>query len=502
LTLVDVTAVKEREEKLRQLSAIVETSEDAIVAEDLHGKVTAWNGGAVRLYGYSEEEAVGHAMDMIVPPDLRDELVDMRRRINLGERVEPIETVRRRKQGALVDVSLSVSPLYDEHGRVVGLSAIGRDITRRRRAEAQVQRALEQRDRFIALLSHELRNPLMGVTMAVATLAKENADAERKDRALQALDRQTSHMARLLDDLVDVARARRGTISMRKELFDLRGGLETALDAVRERAAMKGIELVIDAASEPMWVYGDAARLQQLEVNLLSNAVKFTPGGKRVWFKVSNEQGEAQIRVADEGIGLRPGTEGEIFEPFYQDERAVDGGGRGMGLGLALVRGLAEAHGGSVVATSAGLGRGTEFVVRLPLAQAPASVRRPTDLAPARRRVLIVEDEDDNRQLLTLLLTDCGYEVTAAATGAEALDVLSGMPIEVALVDLGLPDMSGLEVAEKARQLVPRDALLLVALTGQGRAQDRDDVMAAGFDEHLMKPVRPEKILRVIERQA
>jgi two-component system CheB/CheR fusion protein len=423
------------------------------------------------------------------------------RRIAAGNRVEPFETVRKRKGGELVDVSLALAPLYDDRGRVVGVSAIERDITRWRRAEAQVQRALEQRDRFIALLSHELRNPLMAITMAVATLSKSsNGDGSRPNRALEALERQSQYMARLLDDLVDVSRLRRGAIRMRKELFDLRENLESALDAVRDRAKKKSVDLCVEVSDDPIWVHGDAARLQQLVVNLLSNAVKFTPESKRVRLSADVDDGEARLVVSDDGIGLLPGTEEEIFEPFYQDDRATHtAGGRGMGLGLALVRALAEAHGGWVAARSEGRDHGSEFLVRLPLARPPASARHPVAREPGSRRVLVVEDDDDNRQLLALLLGEQGFEVHTAETGTAALAVMTETPVDVALVDLGLPDMSGIEVAENARQILPRSALVLIALTGHGRPGDRERVMAAGFDEHLVKPVRPDKILRVLE---
>jgi CheY-like chemotaxis protein len=205
--------------------------------------------------------------------------------------------------------------------------------------------------------------------------------------------------------------------------------------------------------------------------------------------------------VSDDGIGLLPGTEEEIFEPFYQDDRATHtAGGRGMGLGLALVRALAEAHGGWVAARSEGRDLGSEFLVRLPLARPPASARHPAVARePGSRRVLVVEDDDDNRQLLALLLGEQGFEVHTAETGTAALAVMTETPVDVALVDLGLPDMSGIEVAENARQILPRSALVLIALTGHGRPEDRERVMAAGFDEHLVKPVRPDKILRILE---
>lgn len=503
VTFVDIGSLKAAQASVRRLSAIVESSSDAILGKDLDGIITDWNRGAETLYGYTADEVRGRHLTLIVPDDRRDELDDIMRRVAAGEALEPFETRRLRKDGHPLDVSVTVSPIRDAAGQVTGASAIARDITARKRAEREVQRSVQQRDQFLAMLSHELRNPLMGMLTAAELLECDDLDDSRRRHASNVIQRQARQMARLLDDLLDVSRMRRDRIEMRVRRFDLREIVEPAMDAVRAGAREAGVELELAIDGEPVWVDGDRARLQQLLVNLAANAMKYTPAGAAIRVRVAGER-DAAIEVADEGIGIPPELQDAIFEPFQQGEDPLRGSS-GMGLGLALVRSIARAHGGEVTVTSPGRNLGSTFTVRLPIAdrpvqREPATVPRSFDRSGARPTILLVEDQADNLELLHAALVHNGYEVVTAATGAEAIALLGRGRPDVAIVDLGLPDMSGLQVARAAREMYPANGLRLIALTGHGRQKDRDDVLAAGFDEHLVKPVRLALLHSVINR--
>ena len=503
--LVDISELKKSEARVKRLSAVVESSGDGIFAKDATGRISGWNRGAEALYGWSAEEALGCDALFMVPEPRKADAAEKLRKAEQGEVVPPYETVHVRKDGSNVDVSIGHSPIFDEHNLVVGASSISRDITQRKLDEAEVKRALHMRDQFMAMLSHELRNPLAALLNATALMEKAKDDPARTTRAMQTIGRQCRHMARLLDDLLDVSRMRQDDIELRRANIDLRTTIEAALERVRPIADAAELKVDVELPGEPIDVFGDADRLQQVEVNLLTNALKYTPPGKRVKLWAGVEQGRAVLRVSDEGTGIAPHMLERIFEPFVravEEERPVHGKtAGGMGLGLALVRSFVRAHGGDVTAHSVGLGQGSEFVVRLPLArgQRPQLV---DGVRPARgaggEAVVLVEDQDDNRMLLADILADAGYVVLPAADGKEAIDLIELRNPPMAVVDIGLPIMSGYEVARDVRTRLGRGDMFLVALTGYGQQQDREAVLAAGFDQHLVKPVDSETLLDVL----
>jgi two-component system CheB/CheR fusion protein len=503
VTLIDLSVLKRTEAHLRSMSGIVESSADAILAKDLDGKIFGWNRGAEVLYGYAANEAIGRHISFLVPEDRRGESDDLIRRAARGETVEPFETVRVHKSGHPIDVSMSVSPMYDEHNRVTGASTIARDITQKKRDEAEVRRALRMRDQFMALLSHELRNPLAAM-MHACTLLRLDHDGAKPRRGLDAMERQCRHVARLLDDLLDVSRMRQDGIELRKRRVDMRSTLEAVMEQVRPAADAAGVKIDVELPGDQVPVVADPDRLQQVEVNLLSNAVKYTPPGRAVRLSLSIEEGRAVLRVDDDGIGIPPDMTERIFEPFVRavdDEVLVNGRPtQGMGLGLALVRSIVRAHGGEVRAESAGPDRGSRFTVTMPLAGVQSESAAPGPVEDSVQRLVLVEDQDDSRELLSEVLERNGFRVFSASNGEKGVEVIRHVRPSVALVDIGLPGMSGNEVARRVRG-DGNDRIFLVALTGYGQQHDREAIMKAGFDQHLVKPVDTATLLEVLRSQ-
>lgn len=501
LTLIDIGTLKRSEANVRRLSAIVESTSDAILGKDLEGRIIAWNRGAELLYGYSAAEMLGQHVSLLTPPDREREIHEILARIRAGEPVPTFETVRKRRDGTLIDVSLAVSPIYDEFNVVIGASAIARDITERKRAEERVQRTVRQRDQFLAMLSHELRNPLAAMLNAARVLDEPDIEESIKKQSYTVMQRQARHMARLLDDLLDVSRMRQDKIEMRKEVIDLGKTVESVLDAVRPTMRDAMVELEVKPPEHPIIVNADPTRIIQLQVNLLVNAAKYTPSGRRVRYALGAEDGEAVIRVKDEGIGIASDMLEEIFEPFVQAGHTAERANQGMGLGLALVRSIAKAHGGSVRALSPGLERGSEFVVRLPLykqGQHETTVR-PTPGALGKGRVVVIEDVDDSRELIKILLERKGFEVFTFANGTDGIAGIRQHRPDFAVVDIGLPDITGYEVCRAIRaDETDAQKPYMIALTGYGQQNDRERVFAAGFDKHLVKPLEVDVLARVL----
>jgi two-component system CheB/CheR fusion protein len=505
LTLIDITALKRSEAHVRRLSAIAESSSDAITAEDLGGRVISWNRGAETLYGFAGDDVIGRDGSFLIPAEGRGEWLQLLKRAQNGEVIPPHETTRVRKDGSPVEVQITVSPLYDEHDKIVGASSIARDITQRRRDEAAVRRALKMRDQFMAMLSHELRNPLAALMHASAVLSSGADGQERKElsrHALEVVTRQCKHMARLLDDLLDVSRMRQDGIELRKQRVDLRNTIDAAVERVRPLAEAHGVELELELPPSEVTVFGDPDRLQQIEVNLLGNAIKYSQSGKKVRLTLAAADGSATLRVTDDGIGIPGEMLDRIFEPFV---RAVDEDNQvhapqmgGMGLGLAVVRSFVRAHGGEVRALSDGPGRGSELIVTLPLAAGADRSEVIDAIRAGSERLVLVEDQDDSRVLLQAILEGAGYHVLTAGDGQSAVDLIERHRPRIALVDIGLPVLNGYEVARRVRRAFGPHDLFLVALTGYGQQQDRDAVMSAGFDQHLVKPIEADALVEVL----
>jgi two-component system, sensor histidine kinase len=365
----------------------------------------------------------------------------------------------------------------------------------RRQADAD-----RRKDEFLAMLGHELRNPLAAIRNALWVLEKVGGQEEPVVRQRDVIARQTRHLVRMVDDLLDVSRVTRGKIILKRRYVDLADIAERCLSelGMLSLARSNGLELSIH--TRPVVVQGDPVRLEQVLCNLLQNAVKYTPRGGRVWMEVGAEGSEAVVRVRDTGVGLSPEMLHTIFEPFAQVESSRQRSEGGLGLGLPLVRSLAELHGGRVEARSDGPGQGSEFVVRLPAVQEaarpasfrkPAAVTRPAEIPAGGRHVLVVEDNPDGRETLRDLLELWGYEVSVACTGPEGLELAFSIRPDVALIDIGLPGMDGNEVARRIRSILGEDEIALIAMTGYGQPEDRRRALQAGFDRYLVKPVDP-----------
>jgi len=469
------------------------------------------NEAAVRHSGYTREEMLGRTkpdLGLWVAPDERQRLLE---RLRAEGRARDFEVTFRAKGGE--HRRLLVNSEVITYGGEPAVLSVSLDITERselearreaRRAEAET--LARAKDEFLAMLGHELRNPLGTITNALGALNRLVDDAAVR-RLADIIGRQTGHLARLVDDLLDVARVTSGKIELRPERVDLRALAARCLDALVE--ARRTAEHDVAVQGEAVAVHGDPARLEQVISNLVDNALKYTPPGGRVRVTVGRRGHEAVLSVRDSGAGIRPDLLPRIFDLFVQEPQALDRARGGLGLGLTLVKRLVELHGGSVAAASDGPGRGSEFTVRLPVAAGAAAAASPPAAAPppaagppepvdGRRRVLVVEDNADARESLRLLLEMAGHEVETCEDAPGGLARLATFRPDVALIDVGLPGVDGYALARLARDTPHGRRARLVALTGYGQADDRRRALAAGFDVHVTKPVDPARLEALI----
>jgi two-component system CheB/CheR fusion protein len=600
------------------LAAIVATSDDAIISRDLDGIITSWNAGAERLFGYTAKEAIGRPVTLIYPPDRLHEDGEMLERVRRRESIEHYETVRRRRDGTEIDLSLSISPIVDASGCVVGASKIARDITlakradealrqseerfrslvsvitdvpwtmdasgafiapqpawarytgqpweehrglgwanavhpddrahvlgaweqargsrgpyeshgrlwhaatqeyrhfvaratrlldrdggvrewvgtctdvhERKRAEEALRDADRRKDEFLATLAHELRNPLAPIRNSLHILDMAGTPNPAVEYVRDMMERQVNHLVRLVDDLMEVSRITRGRIELRRERVELEAVIRSAVETSQPFIEAGGHQLVLDVPAEPLTLEADPIRLAQVFANLLNNAAKYTEKPSRIWLTAGREGGSAVVSIRDQGIGIPAELLPHVFEMFTQVDTARRGSQSGLGIGLSLARNLVQLHGGTVTATSAGPGEGSEFVVRLPLAgglradrtKAPAD---PASLHPL--RVLVVDDNRDAADSLAMMLKFLGAEVRVVYEGPAALREMESFSPNLLLLDLGMPDMDGYEVARRIREHPAFHDVILIALTGWGQEEDRRRSHTSGFDHHLIKP--------------
>jgi PAS domain S-box-containing protein len=413
--------------------------------------------------------------------------------------------------------------VWDNAGRAVRMAGSLTDLTKRKHAdaaleryaaqveranhtlriaEAEARKAVVQRDQFLAMLSHELRNPLSAILNAVGVLEHTDADRSTVDRARQAIPRQIHHMSRLLDDLLDVARITQGKIDFRKEVLDLNDLISEAVQVVQPAMEARRQFLSVIPAGEPVMVEGDPTRLLQIVENLLTIASNYTESVGSVFVELKKEVDHCELCVQDNGRGIDPDVLDEIFDMFFQSDNALDRSDGGIGVGLTLVRTLVELHGGTVRAHSEGLGEGSQFIIRLPLTSMPPAKSREQHSVTrgAANRILLIEDNPDSREMLHAILKLDGFEVEVAEDGQQGLDAILAQRPDVALIDIGLPGLDGYEVARRVRKQLSSSEVHLVALTGYGQAKDREAAFRAGFDDHLVKPVNLEDVERVLNR--
>ncbi|WP_159593541.1 PAS domain-containing hybrid sensor histidine kinase/response regulator [Hydrogenophaga sp. BPS33] len=518
LAIEDVTG-HEQERDAAQLASIVRSSRDGIISKNLDGIIQSWNRGAQLLFGYTAEEAIGQPISMLIPADHLDDEPRILERIRAGEAIEHYETTRMRKDGSLIDISLTVSPMLDASGRIVGASKVARDVSESRRSRDALRESEERlreshvrlaeadrrKNEFLAMLAHEMRNPLAPIRNALEILRQANHHSETTLSAIAMMERQVAQMVHLVDDLIDVNRITRGKIELRRVAVDLATILRQAVEVAQPICDQKGVLLTLDFPAERVVLDADPLRLIQALGNLLHNACKFTDKGGNVWLDVRREGDQVELWVRDSGIGISADQLPRIFELFVQGDLSLERSSGGLGIGLSLARNLVELHGGTVRASSAGRGRGSEFVVRLPIAMAldspdedgplVATIETP---AIASHRILVVDDNRDAAESLAMLLELSGHETRLAFDGLEAVALSAQFLPEVVLLDIGLPKMNGYEVAARIRALPGGDATLLIALTGWGHDEERQRSAQAGFDGHLVKPVFPDALLKLI----
>jgi PAS domain S-box-containing protein len=621
LVFRDVTERRRDEEVRARLAAIVESSQDAILSKTLDGVIRTWNAGAERLFGYTAEEAVGRPITLIIPQERLDEERDILARIARGERIEHYETVRVAKDGRSVEISLTVSPLRDAEGRIIGASKVARDVTERKQAE-QALGASEQRfrtltthapvgifltdreggcllvnerwckmaglsseeahgqswaralhpedrervfyewyaaararrpfagefrfrtrqgkvtwlqgnavgvydergqaseyigtltditerreaveafkeadrrkDEFLALLAHELRNPLAPLRngLQVMRLASGDSDAVAKSRDI--MDRQLSHMVRLVDDLLDVSRISRNKMELRRSRVLLADVVSSAVETARPALEAARHELTVSLPPEPVHLDADLTRLAQVFGNLLNNSAKYTEQGGHIRLTATRERDLVQVTVQDNGTGIPAFALPNIFDMFSQVDRSIERSTGGLGIGLALVKGLVEMHGGTVEAASLGQGKGSTFTVRLPAAEdraesslgAPAEGR--TGSSGSERRILVVDDNRDSATSMAMMLRLRGNEVRTAHDGIEAVELAETFHPQVVLMDIGMPKLNGYEATRHIREQPWGRDMTVIALTGWGQDVDRAKSKQAGCDGHLVKPI-------------
>jgi PAS domain S-box-containing protein len=503
----DVTQQRLAEAALREarqhMAAIVESSVDAIVGLDLEGRINAWNRGAESIFGYAREEMVGRHITTIVPPELHNEEQEIIARVRSGKRVEHYETVRVAKHGARLDISLTVSPVRDSHGTIIGISKVSRDITARKAAQRELAEEARRKDEFLAILAHELRNPLAPIRYALSIAKQPNRSADQQHRAEEVIGRQVEHMARLLDDLLDVSRIARGHVELRKKWVDLTAIVGAAIDSTRPVIDQKQHTLTVDLPREPLRLEADPVRVTQILVNLLTNAAKYTDRGGQIQLRAWREGDMIAFAVRDNGIGIAPAMIPRLFTLFTQAKPALQRSEGGLGVGLALVKGFVEMHGGSVQARSEGNNQGSEFIVRLPVGapQTDADAIEAGHAAqPSQRlRVLVADDNADAAQTCAMLMQMWGHDVRMAHDGAEAVTVAEAFKPDVAILDIGMPHLNGYQAAKQMRDAAWSRNLTLIAVTGWGQDDDKQRAMDAGFDHHLTKPVDPSVLQPVLE---
>ena len=622
ITFTDITEIKRASEGLRKLATVLRLSGDAIIVQDLDGRITSWNVGAAAMYGYTEADALRMNIERLLPEDVRAEHASMLARARSGELVQSHETRRVTSSGRVIDVQMTLSVLEDDAGRPVAVATIERDVTERRvaerelrerearfrtladsapviiwmtdalgrvefvnrhyleltgrrperllggpwhelmhgddqsaaahafrdaierrarfegawrlqcadgevrwtsvvgvpraakdgppqgyvgitvdiqqhrAAEARLREADQRKDEFLAMLGHELRNPLVPMRNAVEVLRLVDVTDPRVVWVRDMLGRQTEHLTRLVDDLLDVAWLSRGVITLHREPVELSGVLRRAVEAIEPRLRQRRQRLETMPAPTPLWVEGDPVRLVQMIDNLLTNASKYGGDDKAIRVETATERGMAVLRVIDQGMGIAPEVLSKVFDLFAQDPRALDRSQGGLGIGLALVRQLADLHGGSIEASSPGVGQGAEFVLRLPLIEPiqPAADARVAPDGSVVGRVLIVDDDRDVAESTSLVLEIQGYETRRAFDSASAVAAVREFKPEVVLMDIGLPGEDGYELARRLGMLDGIAAPAIIAVSGFGQRSDLDRSRRAGFAAHLVKPVDPARL--------
>jgi PAS domain S-box-containing protein len=498
----DTAKVRASEE---QLATTLRSIGDAVIATDARGLITLMNPVAESVTGWPAVDARGASLDAvfrIINEETRNIVESPVAKVLREGGIVGLanHTLLIRRDGSEVAIEDSGAPILDRSGGTIGVVLVFRDASRERAAEHALLEADRRKDEFLATLAHELRNPLAPIRQA-ARVARAPAATESQVRwAHEVIERQVHNMARLLDDLLDVSRITRGMMEIRKELIELQAVMDAAIEIARPAIEARNHALSVECQLRTK-VYADPLRLAQVIANLLTNAAKYTEPHGQIRLTAQCDGGELILRVSDTGIGIAAEMLPRIFEMFVQVKSVLDKSEGGLGIGLALARGLTELHGGSLEAQSAGLGSGSTFTLKLPLPQTATAL--PSDGAsdavvqrgPA-RRLLLADDNVDSAESLAMLLRLQGHEVEVVHDGVEAWRRLQELRPHFALLDIGMPKINGYEVARRTRAEPWGTSIKLIALTGWGQERDRREAIEAGFDQHLVKPVDTEVLLK------
>jgi len=514
----DVTATKRLERDARHFAALVASSEDAIISKNLEGTIVTWNRAAERMFGYAAAEIVGRSIRVIVPPDRQAEEDHVLATVTRGDSVEHFETIRQRKDGTFVPISLTVSPIRDTSGRVIGASKIARDITDRVQADEERQRLLEiarsashLKDDFLATLSHELRTPLSAIVGYIRLMQSGLLPPEKHGQAVETISRNATSLTQIVEDVLDVSRIVSGKLRLNVQPVELAEIVREAIATMQPAAEAKSIrvDLMLDPVATQ--VSGDPDRLRQVLWNLFSNGVKFTPRGGHVQIRLERVNSHVEVTVADNGIGIPSEFLPHLFERFTQADSGVSRLHGGLGLGLAISRHLVELQGGRISAHSPGPGLGSTFCVELPIRSIGAHVGNQVGHHPTTPGndgplqipllsgvcILVVDDDRDALALAREILEKTGATVITADSGADALDKLHDSGANVLIADLGMPGMNGFDLIERIRgaeDIGIRD-IPAAALTAFARSEDRARALRLGFELHLSKPIEPGELM-------
>ncbi|HUR87675.1 MAG TPA: CheR family methyltransferase [Ramlibacter sp.] len=519
LSFINITERKQAEEMRLWLSAVVTATSDAIISFALDGTILSWNQGAERIYGYSMEEAIGSHLSILAPEGSADQAA-LIAKIASAQVIEDYETMRLRRDGSELHVSITVSPIRDESGKVMAGTAMVRDITAAKLADKALRAALEEneiaraqleaadsaKDRFLAVLSHELRNPLASIDGAAGVMLAPGIGDGDASRAAEIVQRQSRSMKTLLDDLLDVSRLKLGRLELRREPTRVSSVVTAALETTQPLLAQSGHGLTVDMPKEDVELDADPVRLAQVVSNLLVNAIRYTPRGGKIELQVRLDGGQLHLGVKDNGVGMNPERIADMFDMYTQGDPTGDRA-LGLGIGLALVKNIVELHGGKVTAHSKGAGKGSEFHIALPGARSAgkpaAAPSRPASAAPNKKRgtVLVADDNADWGWGVAKLLDMAGFETLLVQTGREALDAIEQQKPDAVVLDIGLPDIDGRDVARRVRAADWGKQTVLVAATGWGQQADHDEAIAAGFDAHMTKPVDIRKLSALLDEK-
>lgn len=496
----DLTERRQAEEALRQseerFRLLVQGVKDyAIFMLDPDGRVASWNEGAQRIKGYSALEIIGqHFSKFYTSEDIASGKPE--RELTIAKKDGSVEDEgwRVRKDGSLFWANVVITAIFNAERRLIGFAKVTRDLSEKRKVES-LELADRQKNEFLAMLAHELRNPLAPISNGLQLLKFPGLDAAEIQQTTELMERQLFHLIRLVDDLLDVSRIINGKLTFEKLPVELGEIIHRAIEEAQPVIDAHGHELILSMPAKPVIVDGDVTRLAQLLANLLGNAAKYTRVPNQIFLKVERRLEEAVIRVVDQGIGIEPEVLPNIFNLFVQADHSLARMQGGLGIGLTVVKRIVQMHGGSVAASSAGLGQGSEFVVRLPVSQAKVVAKKsqnwnPRDHGPT-RRILVVDDNVDAASTTSALLKSWGHDVQVAFNGPIALEAVRLYRPEIIFLDIGLPGMSGYEVASHLRAQPETREIVIAALTGYGQEADRQRAFASGCDYHLTKPPNP-----------